>query len=118
MERGEAASAEREAREMREQEMEVPEEVGWRAEEEEGGAPVAIAATEDLGEDRRNWSPCYRRVAEWCNVILMGLVVGFACIFAYAWVEAFSKVRTERTQKQKSRDVPSAETKFCGAIQF
>lgn len=95
MERGESTAE----RERREREMEVPEEVGWRAEEdeedEEEEPRIAIAANEAFNEQQegsRNWSPCYRRLAEWCNVVLMGMVVGFGCIFAYAWVEAFSKV--------------------------
>ena len=104
MERGESTE-EQERRDRLEQE--VPEEVGWRAEEEQEEEEVeeprvVVAATEAFiedQEDRRNWSPCYRRLAEWCNIILMGLVVGFACIFVYAWVEAFSKVR-ERVRKK------------------
>lgn len=34
-----------------------------------------------------------RRAQEWCNIILLGLVVGFAAVFTYAWVEAFREVR-------------------------
>ncbi|CAM9590118.1 unnamed protein product, partial [Scytosiphon promiscuus] len=31
------------------------------------------------------------RVQKWCNLLLLSLVAGFACIFVYAWVEAFRK---------------------------
>ncbi|CAM9766469.1 unnamed protein product [Ectocarpus sp. 4 AP-2014] len=32
-----------------------------------------------------------RQAQEWCNLLLLGLVVGFAAVFTYAWVEAFRK---------------------------
>ncbi len=30
---------------------------------------------------------------DWCNLLLLSLSTGFACVFVYAWLEAFRKVR-------------------------
>lgn len=63
---------------------------------EENGMPhVAEAATEahtDEHSYRQSLARYYRCMAESCNVLLLGLVLGFACIFTYAWVDAFRKV--------------------------
>ena len=57
---------------------------------------VVVAAAESYVEERRNiissTSRGYRCMAKACNVMLIGLVLGFAVIFAYAWIDAFRKV--------------------------
>lgn len=64
--------------------------------QEEHPAHVVVASTEAYEEEQRasrSWAPYYRRIAEWCNLLLLGMVVSLAIIFAYAWAQAFRKVR-------------------------
>lgn len=59
------------------------------------GVAQAEAEQDGLGRGRRcacTWADS-RGVQKWCNILLLGLMAGFACIFIYAWVEAFRKVR-------------------------
>lgn len=44
---------------------------------------------------RRAWASS-RRTQGWCHILLLGLVVGFGCIFVYSWVEAFREVKTKK----------------------
>lgn len=58
---------------------------------------VVVAATEaqqheDDEDVSRSLAQYYRWMTDACNIMLLGLVVGFACIFTYAWVDAFRKV--------------------------
>lgn len=70
--------------------------------QERGGeASVAVAAAGEVAADediQQSWTPRLRCMVEACNLVLLGLVVGFACIFTYAWVEAFRKVSTNSSK--------------------
>lgn len=62
---------------------------------QERASHVGVAAAESYaeGEQNRRGAAQYRCMAETCNIMLLGLVVGFAGIFTYAWVDALRKVR-------------------------
>lgn len=71
-------------------------------EEREESSHVVIAATEAYVEETRNIAArsrarYYRCVVKTCNAMLLGLVVGFAGIFVYAWIDASRKVRAGKT---------------------
>lgn len=70
-------------------------------EEREESSQVVIAATEGYAEETRNITRSraryYRCVVKTCNAMLLGLVVGFAGIFIYAWINASRKVRAGKT---------------------
>lgn len=70
-------------------------------EEREESSRVVIAATEAYVEETRNIARSraryYRCVVKTCNAMLLGLVVGFAGIFVYAWIDASRKVRAGKT---------------------
>lgn len=69
---------------------------GEQGEEQRQESSVVVAATEEARDEDedvgRNLAQYYRWMADACNIMLLGLVVGFACIFTYAWVDAFRKV--------------------------
>lgn len=88
--------------------------------EEEQASRVAVAATEAVAEEDRNtgsrWSR-YRCMAEACNVLMLGLVVGFAGIFTYAWVDAFRKVGWISREHMKSVSFTLREIGvLCGEV--
>lgn len=58
---------------------------------------VAVAATEVLEEEDNNRESAARSrrlLAQAVSVVLLGLVAGFGCFFAYVWVDSFRKVCT------------------------
>lgn len=65
----------------------------------------AIPAEEERSERgwrrrRRGWGSS-SRTQGWCNLVLLGLVAGFGCIFIYSWVEAFREVKTNKNCLQE-----------------
>lgn len=62
-----------------------------RVDVEEEALPTADERRNSSWRRRRMWASS-RRTQGWCNIVLLGLVLGFGCIFVYAWVEAFREV--------------------------
>jgi len=71
-----------------------------RREEGDGESPPVDAEEAAPIEDGRSrWRRRRRertdseQPTDWCNLLLLSLVTGFACIFVFAWVEAFREGR-------------------------
>lgn len=60
---------------------------------EEETVPSEEERSSNRGWMRRQTWANSRRTQDWCHLMLLGLVMGFGCIFIYAWVEAFREVR-------------------------
>lgn len=80
------------------------------------GETVGTSGGSPSGGGSRERNQDYPFTRDVCNVVLLGLLASFICIFTWAWVDAFQKVKSLKWSMIVGDDRAINRSKFSGMI--